>query len=391
MFRQNPGRILLSLVFWCCTAAAQSGAQGTSSGALPATSVRAIFEKNNLLGTFAWDCSKQPDRNSNWYFVNRALDADHVQRDFMVGPTTRAWATIIDQATELGPNEIGWSSIRDGQRSVGVWRLDGNRVRQWRATANGKDIISDGKLVASGKELPWLNACDRNPGQAGALEPPRKEAVAAAEAPQVQSSTNRIAALSSLPTAEQRRQLADRLVAGVLTHSTPPLEVQERDTAVLLLVTEPDRFVRESLWQLLANSPRHEPAVALARQVVVDPAGFPRWSAFRYLAAVDPQTAEKLSEGALAQADADLLYVVADFLMQTDPNRGLALMIDVIPQVQDLNLFESVSLALALKGGERELDELNRRDRMAGGDTAFGTAADMLAAELARKTASPKN
>jgi hypothetical protein len=198
MFPRNPGRILLSLVFWCCTAAAQSGAQGTSSSSLPATSVRAIFEKNNLLGTFAWDCSKQPDRDSNWYFVNRALDADHVQRDFMVGPTTRAWVTIIDQATELGPNEIGWSGIRDGKRSVGVWRLDGTRVRQWRASAQGKDIISDGKLLASGKELPWLNACDRNPGRAGAFDPPGKEIVAAADVPSVseaQSSTARSADL----------------------------------------------------------------------------------------------------------------------------------------------------------------------------------------------------
>jgi hypothetical protein len=121
--------------------------------------VKGIFEKYNLIGTFAWDCSKPPSQDNNWYFVNRLLDADHVQRDFMIGTTTRAWAAIIDQASELRTNEIAWSSIRDGQRTVGVWRVDQNRMRQWTATKDGKDIISSGKLVSTGKDIPWLNNC----------------------------------------------------------------------------------------------------------------------------------------------------------------------------------------------------------------------------------------
>jgi hypothetical protein len=122
-------------------------------------SVKAIFEKYNLIGTFAWDCSQPPSRDNNWYFVNRLLNADHVQRDFMIGTSTRAWAVIIDQASELRPNEIAWSSIRDGQRTVGVWHVDQNRMLQWSATSNGKDVISSGKLVSTGKDMPWLNRC----------------------------------------------------------------------------------------------------------------------------------------------------------------------------------------------------------------------------------------
>lgn len=202
------------------------------------------------------------------------------------------------------------------------------------------------------------------------------------------NSMNRIAAFPASQAAEQRSEWLDRIVAEVVTHKAPPLNVEERDAAVLLVQSDPDALVRESLWQLLANSPRHESAVALARQVVVDPQSFPRWSAFKYLREVDPQTAENLSQGVLVQPDADLLYVVADFVMLKDLNRGLALMIDVVPMVRDLNLFESLSLALALKGGERQLDELNRRDLQAGGNTAYGTVADMLAAELARKSQS---
>jgi hypothetical protein len=57
------------------------------------SSVKAIFEKYNLLGTFAWDCSK-PASKDNFYYVHRLLDADHVQRDQMSGPTQRDWLAV---------------------------------------------------------------------------------------------------------------------------------------------------------------------------------------------------------------------------------------------------------------------------------------------------------
>src|SRR5580704_4242745 len=78
-----------------------------------AASVKEIFEKYNLLGTFAWDCTKPPSADNNWYFVNRLMDADHVQRDFMSGPTTRAWFLILDKAAETSANEISVSGTRD--------------------------------------------------------------------------------------------------------------------------------------------------------------------------------------------------------------------------------------------------------------------------------------
>jgi hypothetical protein len=57
-----------------------------------------LFLRHGLLGIFAWDCSKPASGNNNWYFVNRAIDADHIQRDYMTGATTRAWYGIIDKA-----------------------------------------------------------------------------------------------------------------------------------------------------------------------------------------------------------------------------------------------------------------------------------------------------
>jgi hypothetical protein len=151
--------VLATLSTTASAAQSQSGVQEQNVESQPSGVLKAIFEKYNLLGTFAWDCRKPPSHDSNWYFVNRLLDADHVQRDFMIGSTTRSWAAIIDQASESKANEIAWSSIRDGQRTVGVWHVYGNRMLQWSATVNGKEIISNGKLVATGKDVPWLYRC----------------------------------------------------------------------------------------------------------------------------------------------------------------------------------------------------------------------------------------
>ena len=121
--------------------------------------VKAIFEKYDLLGMSAWDCSKPPDTNNNWFFVNRLLDADHVQRDFMNSPTSRAFFIIIDQAKETGQGEISVSGIRDGSRNDSVWRVEKDRMMQWAATQSGKPTISGGRMVSTGKDVPWLNKC----------------------------------------------------------------------------------------------------------------------------------------------------------------------------------------------------------------------------------------
>jgi Bacterial Ig domain len=137
-------------------------------------SVKAIFEKYDLLGMFAWDCGKPPDANNNWFFVNRLLDADHVQRDFMDSPTSRAWYTMIDRASESGQGEISLGGTRDGQRGDSVWRIEKNRMLQWAATQAGKQIISGGRWVATGKDMPWLNKCTApvTSGQAASPTPP---------------------------------------------------------------------------------------------------------------------------------------------------------------------------------------------------------------------------
>src|ERR1700680_2439314 len=80
-----------------------------------AASVKEIFEKYGLLGNFAWDCRKPPSLEDNWYYINRLIDAERVQRDFMIGPATRQWVAVFDKASELRQNEIkvsGWVTGR---------------------------------------------------------------------------------------------------------------------------------------------------------------------------------------------------------------------------------------------------------------------------------------
>jgi hypothetical protein len=125
-----------------------------------AASVKEIFEKYKLLGTFSYDCTKPADKK-NLYYVNRALDADHVQRDEMIAPTTRGRVVMISKAEELKPNEIKLSgSIVDGASSVTlVWHIEPNRMLQWEASWDGKPRIRDGVFLETQYKLPFLNRC----------------------------------------------------------------------------------------------------------------------------------------------------------------------------------------------------------------------------------------
>ena len=120
--------------------------------------VKALFEKYNLIGAFSFDCGKPADSN-NWRFVNRVVNGNQVERAYMASPTRVGWSSIITKADDLGSNEILLSLMRNGKPTVGVWRLERNRMLQWQAEEDGKTLIADGKWLASGRQLPWLNKC----------------------------------------------------------------------------------------------------------------------------------------------------------------------------------------------------------------------------------------
>jgi hypothetical protein len=142
-------------------------ARSIVSASAPSTSVQAVFEKHNLLGTFAWDCSN-PASGNNLHYLHRLLDADHVQRDQMSGPTTRDWSVVLDKAAEVSPNELVVSGTLtgriggryfDSKRADGLWRVEANRLLQWEGTVNGEKTIGGGRLVSNGFPIPWANRC----------------------------------------------------------------------------------------------------------------------------------------------------------------------------------------------------------------------------------------
>jgi hypothetical protein len=136
-----------------CVGAAGASAQGGS--------VKAIFESYNLLGTFAFDCSK-PASDSNLYYVHRLVDPGQVQRDRMSSQTKRDYANVIDKASGLGPNEVSVSGIRmEGNRKGDaveeVWRVEPNRLVTMEGTIGGNKVITGRRF--NGQEVPWINRC----------------------------------------------------------------------------------------------------------------------------------------------------------------------------------------------------------------------------------------
>ena len=138
-----------------------------SSAQAQSGTVKAVFEKHRLLGTFAWDCSK-PAANNNLYFVHRPLDGGQVQRDQMSGETARDWTLIVEKATDARPNEITYSGLVTGRlvgRNLenkpvnGVYRIEQNRLLQWDATVDGERTIGGGKILSNGSQVPWANRC----------------------------------------------------------------------------------------------------------------------------------------------------------------------------------------------------------------------------------------
>jgi hypothetical protein len=108
--------LLWFAVLWIVSPALapQAQAQGAS--------VQAVFESYDLAGVFSWDCNRPPGKD-NLYYVNRVIDAAHVQRDQMSGPANRDYAIILDQAVVGAGNEIVVSGSLDGRPVSGRWRI----------------------------------------------------------------------------------------------------------------------------------------------------------------------------------------------------------------------------------------------------------------------------
>jgi len=134
-------------------------AQSRPAVATGAATVKALFEKHDLIGTFAADCTSSVSEQ-NQYVVHR-VNGDYVQRDSMTGPATRSDASLIDTAREAGPKELSLSWANEGGRTNVVMRVES---RQWRfiesTRENGEKLISGGYATQGARrESPWLKKC----------------------------------------------------------------------------------------------------------------------------------------------------------------------------------------------------------------------------------------
>jgi tetratricopeptide (TPR) repeat protein len=130
---------------------------GSPAPAAPVVSVKALFDKHGLLGTFSTDCGK-PVAQNNRYFINRAMDDGRVQRDQMSGPATRVYATVFDLGAEVTHDEIALIGTREGQAAEVIFHVEANRMRPLEVTVGGRKEVSNGRFV-SGAEAPWLKKC----------------------------------------------------------------------------------------------------------------------------------------------------------------------------------------------------------------------------------------
>jgi len=140
-----------------CLAGFIAAAFASSVANAQSGSVKAVFEKQGLLGTFARDCSK-PASKDNGYYIHRLLDASRVQRDYMDSPTNRLWFVILDQARETSPNEILVTGTMDGKPVTSTYRVEAGRMLVVDSTLDGRPVVTAGRSPA-GVVLPWVSRC----------------------------------------------------------------------------------------------------------------------------------------------------------------------------------------------------------------------------------------
>jgi hypothetical protein len=124
-----------------------------------AGSVRALFEKYDLVGAFAHDCGK-PVGGGNLYIFHRVASGDNVQREQMSGATRQDFKMVIDRAAESSANELAISGTIEARRFDMRLRIEGKRMRTLEsATEGGQTVIVGGHFVNGGAPVPWFSKC----------------------------------------------------------------------------------------------------------------------------------------------------------------------------------------------------------------------------------------
>jgi hypothetical protein len=128
--------------------------------AAKAASVKQLFERYGLIGTWAFDCS-QPASAQNPYIFYRLLDDEHVARDTMNSPTNRINASVADFLVESNPNEVVMGVKTERGRTNLTVRLERKRIRTFQSTRDsGERVIVNGRFIERNTETLWYNKCE---------------------------------------------------------------------------------------------------------------------------------------------------------------------------------------------------------------------------------------
>lgn len=131
-----------------------------SAAAAQAASVKDVFEARGLLGAWALDCGAEASAE-NPYVVFRTVE-QYVQRDTMTSATERSDVSIVEAADAGKSDEIVMQVANDRGRLRLVVRIEPKRMRSMEISLiGGQKVVADGRLVAGGTEVPWLNKCSR--------------------------------------------------------------------------------------------------------------------------------------------------------------------------------------------------------------------------------------
>jgi hypothetical protein len=85
---------------------------------------------------------------------------ERVQRDTMVGPTTRAYMSIAETVTVSAAYELTVAGMtEEGKRLIYTLRLDGSRHRVMQWSEDGVKSVVDGVWLERKYQMPWLSKC----------------------------------------------------------------------------------------------------------------------------------------------------------------------------------------------------------------------------------------
>lgn len=159
------------------------------------------------------------------------------------------------------------------------------------------------------------------------------------------------------------------------------LSPTEAEALVQQLPLERSIPTRAFMWRLLLSSPRNELVRRLALQWLQKTGDPHRRFAMQYLRRHYLELLPGLAQRYENDPDGDLQYELAGYVLTTDTNRGLHMMIRALETASD-EVCNAIHFEIETFGNFEHLAELRRRDENAGGGTFFARIADALDKKL---------